>query len=191
MEALLTSQSFNCQLDTQVREINHSELNLWYRFTDNSNQNAYVFNKYYTDIEDGGTFLIEPNMVSILSEKDIIVIAKKIVQIPPNMLVEKPYIPCVTKVEPGNFLEETLKIPLPLKVITPYSDNQEKTSKIEQRRVVYELAFFLAPPEGNDMAEVIKSSIGPALRFDPFPISSQLILRTGPFSEKLPFLLGD
>ena len=124
-------------------------------------------------------------------EKGNVILSKKIIPVPAGTLVEKPIIPCVSKVKAGLGFKETILVKIPLKPWTPYFmplDEDLAEAPVE-KQVFLELGFFLAPPEGDKLAQTVETSDGPALYFYPFPASSQKLMRVGPLSWSVPVLM--
>jgi hypothetical protein len=51
---------------------------------------------------------------------------------------------------------------------------------------VFELGYFLAPQTSASLRKTVTTPAGEAMLFDPFPQSSQSLLRTPPLSTRVP-----
>lgn len=177
-------------LEVNLMRMDEKTLSLRYRFRNGDIRNAFLFNRLYHGVNEQSVYIVDANLVNIEMERDGIVISKKIVSVPMEIDVEKTVTPCVTRVRPQEELEETFTIELPLKRKTPYLNLHDSVTKyaLSDRRILvwFELGFFFAPSETERLVKTVSTLSGSALYFDPFPISSQQIMRVGPFQIQLP-----
>ena len=177
-------------LEVNLVRTDEKTLSLRYRFRNGDIRNAFLFNRLFRGINERGIYSVDANLVNIEMGKEGIVISKKIVPVPIEIDVEKTLTPCVMKIRPEEEFEETITVPLPLKLWTPYfnpNDTALQRAKSERPlQVWFELGLFFTPPGGERLVTTVPTTSGPALYFDPFPISGQQVMRVGPFQIKLP-----
>lgn len=173
-----------CRLEaTAIRD--GRRLRLSYAFVSGSSKNAYLFNRLFSHVDPNAVFQTERSLVYIELDEDRVIVAKKIAPVPPNMEVELRVIPLVTRVSGRGRFTETLVVTLPLTPISAYRDPaaDELETAARDRSLFFELGYFLAPPEGDALAQAVRTSDGPGLRYGSFPIGSQRVLCVGPLSE--------
>lgn len=188
MEQTLSAAAESCDLEVTFSHAPRARLRLSYKFSNRGRRNAYLFNVLYHDRPDGER--IDRNLVTVEAEGARVLLGKKIVPVPEGTFVEKPYLPFVTRVEPGKSFEEVLELPLPLRPWTPYfmPPDSELRASAETAEAWFELGYFFAPPEGDALLQTYRTPQGLASYFDPFPIASQNLLRAGPSPVGLPFM---
>lgn len=179
------------KLEVSMTRKDEKTLLVRYRFGNGNARNAFLFNKLYHGISDRGVYSTDTNLVNIEMGQEVeIVLSKKIVPVPMEIDVEKAVTPLVTQVQSHQFFEETIVVPLPLTFKTSYLIPRYSTAKdmVSSRPVSiwFELGFFFAPSGGEKLAMTVLTSSDHALYFDPFPISSQQVMRVGPFRMTLP-----
>jgi hypothetical protein len=159
-----------------------------YRFFNDGARNVYLFNRLYTGIGNDGLYQTRRDLLNVEIDRTHIILSKRIFGVPPDLDVERPNVPCVTLVRPKSHFEETIHLALPLKPVNPYHlpDDAHLAGPPLTPPLWFELGYFVAPPESDALARSVRTAEGPALRFDPFPVSSQAILRAGPFELAVP-----
>ena len=191
MNQTLNIEVDNCKLEVDIKQVDSTTLKVYYNFLNQNQQNAYLFNRIYDDITDDDVYTTDRNLMYVEIEKGNVILSKKIIPVPAGTLVEKPIIPCVSKVKTGFGFKETILVKLPLKPWTPYFmplDEDLAEAPVEGQ-VFLEFSFFLAPPEGDKLAQTVETSDGTALYFYPFSVSSQKLMRVGPLSWTIPVLM--
>jgi hypothetical protein len=187
MPQQLTAEAERCKLEVQAVLESPTLMKLTYVFSNGNSRNAYLFNRLYRGINAQGAYQTSRDLVYVEAEKEKATISKKIVPVPPLVSVEKPEIPCATCVRPGERFTETLSVPLPLVPYTPYLEPPSQAAKgTMQCRVWFEIGFFIVGEGGDALAKKVPTTEGEALYFDPFPASSQRLLRIGPVLEGVP-----
>lgn len=163
----------DCDLRVAI-QASPTSLLLGYEFRNRSNKTAFLFNVVHRTGPSGGP---EPdaNLVYVEPSGGSIILGKKIIPVPRGMRVEKPDVPYVTRVEPGQAIVEKLNLMLPLRIFTPY--DQPAPSALSEAAVYFELGFFLAPDPS------VAEAAGRYLIVDPFPAEKQIILRAGPLGR--------
>lgn len=169
----LTAQAQDCDLRVGVQPGPDSLL-IGYEFRNRSARTAFLFNVLHRTGPSGGPET-SPNLVYIYQSSGSITLAKKIFPVPPDVDVEKPDVPYVTRVDPGQVFRERFTVPLPLKPWTPYRGYPAPT--LTEAAASFELGFFLAPDPS-----VAKQSGGNLIVY-PFPTEKQIVLRAGPLGR--------
>jgi hypothetical protein len=152
----------------------HNALTLGYEFTNRSGKTAFLFNLLHRTGPSGGD---EPNpdLVYVHQNGGLLVVAKRVLPVPDNIDVEKPDVPYVTRVDPGQSFREKLTLPLPLTLWSPYPGAPR--AALPEMEVWFELGFFLAPDP-----TVAKQAKG-HLEIYPFRADQQTILTAGPLGR--------
>jgi hypothetical protein len=170
--------------------VSEDRATIGYRFTSTADRNLYLFHRLWEEIGADLVFQTSVHRAYVEIVPDGVLLSKKAVPVPPNMAVEQPNLPCVSRVEPGGSIAEEMEIPLPLVPRTPYlrapkADQQTETRLLD---AWFEVGFLAVPPEGDRLAVAASTSDGPALRFNGITIRSQVLLRA-PLSLQLPVRL--
>lgn len=170
---LPSATASNCDLIAAIQP-SPSYLLLGYEFTNRSDRTAFLFNVVHRIGASGGP---EPDSNLVYAELSgmSLTLGKKIIPVPENMLVEKPDVPYVTRVDPGSSFRERVSLTLPLRLFTPYE--QPAPAMATQADVYFELGFFLAPDPS------VAKPAGGQLVVYPFPVEKQIILRAGPLGR--------
>ena len=170
----LFASAHNCDLRVATQESPGSVL-LGYEFRNRSGRTAFLFNVIHRTGTSGGP---EPdtNLVYVEWAGASVTVSKKIIAVPGNMLVEKPDVPYVTKVEPGEVFRERVSLMLPLKLFSPYGAD-EQAPIAREAAAYFELGFFLAPDPS------VAKEAGGHLVVYPFPAEKQIVLRAGPLGR--------
>lgn len=169
----LTSQAQNCEMRVAVQS-GPAALLVFYEFHNRSGKTAFLFNLLHRSGPSGGPEA-DVNLVYAQQSGDSVVLSKKIFPVPSNVDVERPDVPYVSRVEPGQVFREKFSVPLPLKLWTPYPG--PTAPALPQASVSFELGFFLAPDPS-----VAKQSGGHLVVY-PFPAEKQVVLRSGPLGR--------
>ena len=177
-----------CTIDASFHQKDREGLLITYTFRNRSPKRAYLFNRLYDYVDEDAVFHTDPHLVYVEVERQKLVLGKKIVAVPPNTLVEKRIVPCLTVVPPGGEFKESFTIPLPLRPYNPYVSIAEETLPLStvDCEAWFELGFFLGAYTSDDFAKRVRTREGEALYFGSFPIGSQRIMRVGPLSWKVP-----
>lgn len=177
MSSSQTAQKDNCKLVVESRLDPQNGLVLHYTFQNNAVYDVYLFNLLYKEIQDGPVFDTDPNLVNIEDLPPGLLISKKIVPVPPEIDVEKPFIPCSSRVKPGDRLSETITLSLPLSPWTPYLDvAAPPSSQVVRKRARFEIGFFISNSDSQSLAQPVRTKQGEAFYFDPFPVAGQKTL---------------
>jgi hypothetical protein len=166
-------ESCTLALESHVDAQNH--LILRYLFHNYTGHDVYLFNRLYRMIEKGPVFNTDPNLVNIEDLPSGILVSKKIIAVPSDVDVEKPLIPCSSLVKSGASFIETIQLPLPLSIWTPYSGHLGQASgpSIVRKRAWFELGYFVSSTTSHLLAKSVRTKEGEAFYFNPFPIVNQ------------------
>lgn len=155
-------------------------LTLSYVIQNSAARPIFLFNRLYKTIDAKSGFAVDPNLCTVEVRDQAIHIAKKIFPVPPNMHVEKLNLPCVSEVAPGGEIAEQITLPTPLHQWHPYLTDDSDMRTVTFLPIVFEMGYFFAVPGSKELAVSVPTAIGNCLRFDPFPITSQLVVAAGP-----------
>jgi len=169
----MSATAQNCDLRVAV-QASPASLLLGYEFRNRSDKTAFLFNLVYKFGASGGPEA-DPNLVYVQQSGAAVVLGKKIIPVPDDIDVERPDVPYVTRVDPGEVFREKINIMLPLRPFTPYP--QRGGAAVTEAAVYFELGFFLAPDPS-----VARESGGHLVVY-PFAAQKQTILRTGPLGR--------
>lgn len=171
--AAMSATAQDCDLRVAI-QASPTSLLLGYEFRNRSNKTAFVFNVVHRVGPSGGPEA-DANLVYVEPSGGSVILGKKIIPVPRGMRVEKPDVPYVTRVEPGQAIVEKINLMLPLRIFTPYDEPAPAT--LSEAAVYFELGFFLAPDPS------VAEQAGAYLIVDPFPAEKQVILRAGPLGR--------
>jgi hypothetical protein len=163
----------DCDLRVAI-QASPSSLLLGYEFRNRSGKTAFLFNVVHRTGASGGPEA-DSNLVYVEPASGSLVLGKKIIPVPADTDVEKPDVPYVTRVEPGEAFREKVSLMLPLRLFTPYKRRTPMT--LSEAAVYFELGFFLAPDPS------VAKEAGGHLVVYPFPAEKQIILRAGPLGR--------
>jgi len=178
-------------LEVRVVRQEGDTLILQYAFHNKGQQNTYLFNRVFKGLDDQGKYRTHGDFVYVELDSVQVVISKKVMPVPPDVEVEKPVVPCVSLVRPGEKCEEQFAVSLPLKAWTPYrrSEGDETEESVTALPLWFEVGYFSTSKEGDALAKTVETTEGPALCFYPFWPSSQSILRAGPVMDAVPVVV--
>lgn len=141
-------------------------LRLTYVFRNGDTRPSYVFNRLHHGIDNSGTYMTDPDLVNVEVSESGVTISKKVVPVPRNMRVEVPEIPALSRVAPGEELQETLSIRLPLHPWTPYvTPAQGELGEPRPLPASFQLGFFHTAPGDDGFIRSVRTPHGPAFFF--------------------------
>jgi len=181
MNQTLISKNNDCEVKISLSssKANIAKCNI--SVTNYSNNNIYFFNRIYKSSLTHQVSEISKNYCyAYVREDGVLVLAKAIVPVPEDLLVEKEVIPFCSKISPKNKFEEELEIILPIKLFTPYEEPQV----IENNNypVVFRFGYFVGHEKTESMEIKVPSSEGEVIGFDPFDYNYQKIIEVGEFN---------
>jgi ribosomal protein L40E len=165
-------------LKFNVLENNGALLCVRYEVENVSISDLYLFNRLWHDYTEQNIFELDANLVYISARGNTGRLLKGIPDIPANMHVEMPIIPCVTVLQRGQRMDETLQIELPLRQLDPYK-RKERPSIQNPTAMVFSLGYFRASEIGKRPVNYVRSTMGQALYAYVTPWD-QLIVSTAP-----------
>lgn len=169
----MSATAQDCDLRVAI-QASPSSLLLGYEFRNRSDKTAFLFNVVHRTGASGGPEA-DSNLVYVQPAAGALILAKRIIPVPPDVDVEKPEVPYVTRVEPGGVFREKISLMLPLRLFTPYKRRTPMT--LTEAAVYFELGFFLAPDPS------VAKEAGGQLIVYPFPAEKQIVLRAGPLGR--------
>jgi len=165
-------------LKFEVLENNGALLRVRYEAENVSVSDLYLFNRLWHRYTEKNIFELDPNLVYISSQNGVVRLFKGSPDIPDNMSVEMPIIPCVTLLPRGQRLDEILQIELPLRQLNPY--NPEERPVIENpNAILFSLGYFRVAEIGQSLVNPVRSTMGQALYAYVTPYD-QLVVSTLP-----------
>lgn len=186
MSEHLRTESPECTLEVTVDYPERTRLRLTYTVKNRSALPVYLFNQLYTELLPGKVFAIDPQVVHVRQAGSQVIFSKAIVPVPGGLEVEYRYVPCLSKLLPNETFEESFEVALPVSPYSAYTPWLLRHAP-EDRALSFEVGYFAATPQAETMIkEVAASNHGLAYRIDPFPLSSQQLLLTGPFKQPVP-----
>lgn len=184
----MASGQHQATLQAELRTQGSGAATLAYAVRNAGAAEIFLFNRLYTDVDAAGRYLLEPDLCLVEVREGAVVVAKKIAELPPLTFVEARNVPCVTVVAPGGTFTETITLPVPLAPWSPYLPTPMQGNAMPLP-LVFELGFFVGVEGTRALAKMVPTSAGQAMRFAPFPVDSQLLLRSGPLGT-LPVFAG-
>ena len=149
-----------------------------YTIVNSMPDSIYIFNMLYDEFIDG-VYNIDVNRCNVIVEGEYVVISKKMVGVPKNMLVEIVNVPCVTEVRAREDFSEEIVLDTPLAQWTPYSKLNKNT--IKKLPVLFEVGYLVWKEGTNQLIREVPVASGKGLQFRPFSVSSQSTIISGPY----------
>ncbi len=171
--------------------IENGRLKIEYEVRNTGKAALYLFNKLYTAIDHNGVWRIDPELAYIILDEGRASVAKRIIPVPPGVSVVAPEIPLVTKLDPGKSFRETISLPLPLKPCDPYAHAGHAKPMTREVEFMLEVGLFTEKPGTAKLERMVSTTVGPSIHFYPFDPAHQTILRTEPFSFRVPFTVEE
>jgi hypothetical protein len=168
---------------------NKGFVELSYKVQNSATRPIYVFNRLYKTFDANRGFVVDPNLCTIEVKNNTIYVAKKIFPAPELMDAEGANLPCVSEIPSGGELGEQVTLHTPLRQWHPYFFGDRNPRTATSLPIVFEVGYFFAAPGTKELAVSVKTTIGNCPRFDPFPITSQLIVAAGPTRELVDVLM--
>jgi hypothetical protein len=137
------------KVQASVFEVGTDGLGVQYVVTNTAGHEVYLFNRLFvTDIK--GQRTLDPNRAYAEVRGTTLHLAKQLVEIPPGMLVEFPVVPYLTRLDPGESLEEKMEFELPIRedqpyMTVPFGANEREVTCEE---LVFTIGYFVAREEG-------------------------------------------
>lgn len=156
-------------------------LHLRYELTNGTDRPLYLFNKLGRM---GGTSVYDtvPDTVNVVRGTNSVTVGKALVPVPEDMEVERLYIPCLSRVEPGQMVAETFALPHPLVPFTWYKSRPLAKAPINSS-LFFELGYVLASEQVEQLIQLLQTPHGKVYHADWFPFELQEIIQTGPLLD--------
>ena len=183
MQDAIEARDGGVALRAQVVALEQDRIVVSYEFRNESSATVFLFDQLWVEVSPAGAFAVEAGRAWVEVGPEETTISAKLVPVPEGMFVESPNIPLVTRVEPGGTRRGQLQAAIPLRTDTPYSEIAANSAGARPRPLWLEIGYFSPTPGGAALAEEVITTSGAGLRFAPFPIDGQRVLRVGPLHE--------
>ncbi|MBO2010366.1 hypothetical protein [Hymenobacter negativus] len=167
----------------QVLPGSSARLRLRYQVRNDSADVLFLVNQFWTNILADGHFETMPNLVNVQLLADRVVVGKAVVPVPDDTEVERHYTPCLTRVAPHNYYEETVDLPLPLSPFTWYRGRPMRSSPVVLP-LYFELGYVAVSSEKDALVPPVATTHGPAHHLDIEP-ENQSLIRVGPILPEI------
>ncbi len=168
----------------EVLENNGALLRVRYEAENVSTSDLYLFNRLWYNYTEHNFFELDANLVYISTQGSIVRLLKGSPDVPRNMSVEMPIIPCITLLPRSQRMNETFQITLPLRQVNPYLP--EESNVIENpSAIIFSLGYFPVSQIGNRPVNPVRTTQGQALYAYVTPLA-QLVVNSAP----VPFSKG-
>lgn len=189
----LVTHTNDCTLTVQVTPTAES-LHLQYHVRNTSPRPLYLLNQLWENAWRNTTrnqliFYTLPNLVNVEASAEAVTVSKKVVDVPPGLLVEARRIPLMTRVAPGDEHTETVILALPLQLNNLYQSGPLNVPSVS-RPLYFELGYLPSEPTEAAIREVATPK-GSAFGTDAFPASEQAIIAVGPFGQSVQVLADE
>lgn len=165
-------------LNFEVLENNGIVLRVRYETHNVSNSDIFLFNRLWHNYTDQNVFELDANLVYISSQGNGVRLLKGSPDVPRNMSVEMPIIPCVTLLPRSQGMNEAFQISLPLKQINPYLPDQNQVIE-NPDTIIFSLGYFPVSQIGNRPVNPVRSTKGQSLYAYVTPLA-QLMVSSAP-----------
>ncbi len=146
----------------EVLENDGALLRARYEAANVGTSDLYLFNRLWRTYTEQNVFELDANLVYIKAQGNNAWLLKGIPDIPENVHVEMPVVPCVTTLQRGQRTDETLQIKLPLRPFDPYMWEEQPVIQ-NPAAVVFSLGYFRVSEIGNRPVNYVRSTLGQAL----------------------------
>lgn len=175
----MQSADNSAALKAELR-VAQNRLTLAYAVKNLTGAELFLFNRMYDDVDSDGRYRVGKDICNVEIRGGHVLLSKKIPAVPELTLVESPNLPCVTVLAAHSTFTEVIDLPLPLNRWTPYATMTQSTRRVLMP-LVFELGYFVGRDGTRAMGKEVATTTGSALRFAPFSLQSQTLLRVGPF----------
>jgi len=159
---------------------------LTYRVTNRADRVLFLFNVLHGESDERGHYQVDPGCYVQIAD-DSVTLSKKILEPPMGTFLEKNNVPFVSRLPAGQHYSEHISFPLPLRERTPFAQPGSGHGT-QARPCFFEVGYFFGQAGTDELIQVFQTNSGQQIGFDPFPISSQSVLRVGPLAT-LPIAL--
>ena len=152
-------------------------LRIEYRATSAASGPLFLFNILHDEFDDGVFPLDRGGYVEI--DGDGVVVSRKLFAVPSGTLAEKPNIPFLTRLVPGETFQEDFTVALPLAARNPYVDPSPTAGQpFEGRPLMFELGYFAGAEGTEAQGKLFPTDAGDKPGFDVFTPANQRLVRT-------------
>ena len=159
-----------------------NRLTLAYAVKNLTGAELFLFNRMYDDVDSDGRYRVGKDICNVEIRGGHVLISKKIPAVPELKLVESLNLPCVSILAAQGTFTEVIDLPLPLTPWTPYAAIAPSTRRVLMP-LIFELGYFVGRDGTRAMGKEVATTTGTALRFAPFSMQSQTLIRVGPFES--------
>ncbi|MBO2010367.1 hypothetical protein [Hymenobacter negativus] len=167
----------DCLLVVTVTQLPDA-LQLRYEVTNTSGQPLYLFNKL---ARAGGAsvFDTDPNAANIILSPERVTVSKTLVPVPDDKEVERPYVPCLSRLLPNEKLAEHMLLATPLSPFTWYASRPMRTAPVH-RALFFEMGYVVASAEVERYIQPLSTPYGQVYTASWFPLELQETILSGP-----------
>ncbi|MBO2009920.1 hypothetical protein [Hymenobacter negativus] len=189
----LVAHTSDCTLTVKVTPTAEA-LHLHYQIRNTASRPLYLLNQLWENAWRDTTrnqliFYALPNLANVEASSEAVTVSKKVVDVPPGLLVEARRIPLMTRVAPGAEYAETVVLPLPLQLNNMYQSGPLNVPAVP-RPLYFELGYLPSEPAETAIREVATPE-GSAFGTNAFPASEQAIITVGPFGQSFQVLADE
>jgi hypothetical protein len=175
--------SHELSIELSVAGQDDANLLLHYRAENRAGEPVYVYHRMYRQRFPDGKFWHDPDVACVRFEAGgRIQVAKWVPEIPQGLSVEYPIIPCVSRLESGQALEESFNLALPAEPWSAYDPPRRRgggQATATYRQIAMSLGFVKASDLGTLEPRQVQTTTGPAL-FVPMSHEGQRVARSAP-----------
>jgi hypothetical protein len=177
-------------LELRVTGQTPERLELHYQVENRADSDVYLFNRLYRQQLPGGGAAVETDLVYTSLAGGRLRLAKWVPEIPENILVEYPIIPCATLLERGRSFQETFRVALP--AVSHHAYHPPRLRLPGERPVIYQsltfaLGYFKTAEMGGRQVSRVKTTAGDAF-YVPVTAPDQRVVTSDMISRAVPVL---
>ncbi|WP_156176168.1 hypothetical protein [Hymenobacter terrenus] len=183
----VSTANADCRLEVTITYPTATALHIRYRVHNASQLPLYLFNQLYKRLyrrPETNTLVydIDSNLVNVHLSAERVTVGKAVVDVPDWILVEALQTPCLSRVLPGESIEEVMELSLPLMPYTVY-DYSPSQGPLVARTLFIELGYILASPYTESFITPVttNSTVETAYHIGALPADEQSLITAGPF----------
>ncbi len=178
------TENAGCRLELIAR-VETNFVAVRYVFVNRGVNPVFLFNRLYLSVKPPRVFQTDPDRVNVVFEDRRVTVSKQIVPVPANIDVERRNVPCSTLVASGSSFSEALRIPLPLRPVSPYDGARlgPERSKPEMRELWFSLGYAEILEKMVMSVPVVETEQGDAYGLFTAQPEQQKILIVGPLGD--------
>jgi hypothetical protein len=163
------------QLEFRLAGLTPDTLSVTYEAVNSSGEDLYLFNQLYVTRRPDGWFDIDTNLVWINLEDGTAHITKRIPDVPDDLDVYAYMIPCASVLPPGQRIEETIKLALPLRAHNPYLTPSVGGQQGVATTIKFSLGYWKSSMPPRVPSNPVNTSLGTALFVNVTPYDQLLV----------------